>query len=76
MGRQEKGEGGSRPGGTFNPDGFVVQFEDPPGNGQPEPGISRFAGSGFLPLVKTVKNQRQVFHGNAAPGIADTNSYI
>ena len=57
MGRQEKGEGGSRPGRTFDPDGFVVQFEDPPGDGQPEPRVSHLGRSGTLPLVKTVKNK-------------------
>jgi hypothetical protein len=76
MGRQGKSKAGAFSGCALDPDGSIVQFEDAPGNGQAESGISSFAVLSLIPVIKTVKNKRQIFRGDAAAGVADAHGDV
>ena len=76
IGRQEEGESGAGTGRACDMDLFLVQFDNPLGNGQSESGMIRFALIIPVFLIKAVKNMRQIFLGNTAAGIVDADCNI
>lgn len=74
--RQKECKTTAFPQAAFDADGFLVQFKDALGNGQAEASRSCPTSLSFIPLIKAIKDKRQILCGDAATGIADTDSDV